>query len=116
MEAPAGTLIVYATAPGSVADDGDGRNGVFTGHLLKQMRQPGLEVDRMLRLTRKDVMTETGRKQVPWSSSSLTGVFYFKEGTVQKQSPAIKKAPLTSPPSPKGRRSISTEDIAEPPR
>lgn len=30
MDAPKGSLIAYATAPGSVAGDGDGRNGIYT--------------------------------------------------------------------------------------
>jgi len=33
-EGPPGPLIVYATAPGGVALDGEGRNGIFTKHLL----------------------------------------------------------------------------------
>jgi uncharacterized caspase-like protein len=33
-----GSLIAYATAPGSVAADGTGRNGVYTTHLLHNMR------------------------------------------------------------------------------
>lgn len=36
-----GTLIAYATADGQVADDGSGRNGVYTEQLLKQLRTNG---------------------------------------------------------------------------
>jgi len=77
MDAPTGTFIAYATAPGSVAADGDGRNGIFTKHLLKNMKSPGLSIERVLKLTRNEVMAETGNKQVPWQASSLTGDFYF---------------------------------------
>src|SRR5687768_16571043 len=38
VEAPAGTLIAFSTAPGSVAADGTGRNGLYTRHLLEQMK------------------------------------------------------------------------------
>ena len=36
-----GTLIAFATADGQVADDGTGRNGVYTEHLLRQLRTHG---------------------------------------------------------------------------
>jgi uncharacterized caspase-like protein len=37
---PPGSIIVYATSAGSTASDGEGRNGVFTGELLKQLKTP----------------------------------------------------------------------------
>lgn len=77
MDAPKGSLIAYATAPGSVAAEGIGRNGVYTKHLLKHMQIPGLAVEQVLKRTRIEVMNETGDKQVPWESSSLIGNFYF---------------------------------------
>ena len=45
MEAPVGTLVAFATAPGSVAADGDGANGLYTQHLLNAMNQPGLRIE-----------------------------------------------------------------------
>lgn len=71
VEAPIGSLVVYSTAPGSVADDGDGRNGIFTGHLLEQLRTPGLSLQETVRRTRAAVVKATERAQVPWESSSL---------------------------------------------
>jgi lipid-binding SYLF domain-containing protein len=78
MDAPKGSLIAYATAPGSVAADGTGRNGIYTKYLLKYMRETGLPIESVLKKVRIDVMEETGDKQVPWESSSLRGDFYFK--------------------------------------
>lgn len=40
--APTGSFISYATAPGQVASDGDGKNGLYTEKLLKHMTTPGL--------------------------------------------------------------------------
>jgi hypothetical protein len=77
VEAPRGSLVVYATAPGSIAADGKGRNGIFTGALLEHIAKPGVDVEIMLRDVRRDVMAETDNKQVPWSSSSLTTAFFF---------------------------------------
>lgn len=78
MDAPSGSLIAYATAPGEVAADGTGRNGIFTKHLLKHMQTPGLTIERVLKRVRVDVTRETFERQVPWESSSLRGDFYFK--------------------------------------
>jgi hypothetical protein len=77
MDAPTGTLIAYATAPGSTAIDGDGRNGLYTKHLLGNLAAPGLKIEDVLKRVRVGVMEETKKFQVPWESSSLTGDFYF---------------------------------------
>jgi formylglycine-generating enzyme required for sulfatase activity len=77
VEAPRGSLVVYATAPGSVAAEGRGRNGIFTGALLEHIKTPGLEVREMLTRVRRDVMEASGGEQTAWDSSSLTGSFYF---------------------------------------
>jgi len=79
--APSGTLIAYATAPGSVASDGDGRNGLYTQELLKAMRQPALKIEDVFKLVRSGVQSLTNGVQVPWESSSLVGDFYFLLGT-----------------------------------
>jgi len=77
IDAPTGTLIAYATAPGSVANDGPGENGVYTGELIKAMVQPGLKIEDVFKQVRSAVREATGGKQVPWESSSLEGDFYF---------------------------------------
>lgn len=79
MDAPTGSLISYATAPGSVASDGAGRNGLFTQHLLKNIATPGLPITEVFMRVRQGVVQETKKKQVPWESSSLIGQFYFSE-------------------------------------
>jgi formylglycine-generating enzyme required for sulfatase activity/uncharacterized caspase-like protein len=79
MDAAQGTLVAFATAPGAVALDGDGRNGVYTKHLLKQVRQPGVPVELMFKEVRNGVIEETREKQTPWEASSLRGAnFYFR--------------------------------------
>ena len=77
MDAPSGTLIAYATAPGSVASDGSGRNGLYTQELLKQMRTSGLGIEDVFKRVRISVRAATQQKQTPWESSSLVGDFYF---------------------------------------
>lgn len=77
MDAPMGTIIIYSTSPGTVAADGEGRNGTFTKHLLENIKSPGLDINGILINTRKAVIDETKGKQIPWESSSLTDYFYF---------------------------------------
>jgi uncharacterized caspase-like protein len=80
MDAPKGSLIAYATAPGSVANDGKGRNGIFTKYLLGNIQIPDITIERILKNTRTSVLKETKNQQVPWESSSLTGDFFFIHG------------------------------------
>lgn len=77
VKAPRGTYVAYATAPGSVAVDGDGVNSPFTLALTESMRQPGLTLEAVLKLTRAKVETETKGAQLPFDSSAITGDFYF---------------------------------------
>jgi hypothetical protein len=77
MDAPRGTLIAYATAPGKVAQDGDGANSTYTTALLKALGEPGLPVESVFKRVRAEVARVTGDNQVPWEASSLTGDFYF---------------------------------------
>src|SRR6266851_6006840 len=77
MDAPAGILIAYSTAPGAVAADGTGRNSPYTEALTHAMREMHEPVEQVFKHVRVGVMTATSGKQVPWESSSLTGDFYF---------------------------------------
>jgi uncharacterized caspase-like protein len=73
MEAARGSLVAFATAPGSVAADGTGRNGTYTKHLLLSLEQPEVEVERVFKRVAQGVSAETRGRQIPWISSSLTG-------------------------------------------
>ena len=77
MDAPKGTIIAYATSPGSVAADGSGRNGVYTKHLLKSLGSSGMSVYDLFRETGLGVMQETGEKQIPWVSSTPVQRYYM---------------------------------------
>lgn len=77
LDAAKGTLIAYATAPGSVAADGSGRNGVYTRNLLLALQQPDSDIGRVFARTRAGVARDTNNQQIPWESTSLIGDFYF---------------------------------------
>ena len=77
MNAPSGSLIAYATSPGTTASDGTGKNGLYTSALLKHLTTPGITILEMFQRVRATVMEESGERQVPWESTSLRGNFYF---------------------------------------
>jgi hypothetical protein len=78
MEAPSGTFIAYAAAPGQTAHDGaKGANGVFTGELVKAMAEPGVPLEQMYKRVIAGVRAATHQHQVPWSEASIQGDFYF---------------------------------------
>ena len=99
MDSPKGSLIAYATAPGDVAADGDGRNGVFTKHLLEQMQKPGVQVEQVFKQVTQAVHAETRQRQTPFMTSSLLGDFYFKPASAAASAttPAPKPAPAPAP-------------------
>lgn len=82
VEAPLGSMIAFSTAPGGVAlDNPSEKNSLYTKHLLASMQSPGLPVELLFKQVRLGVARETGRVQVPWESSSLTGEFCFVRDT-----------------------------------
>ena len=75
-----GTLVVYGTAPGSVASDNvQGRNGLFTEALLAELNRPGLEAAEMMRRVTRRVREASRYTQSPWISASYVLPFYFTE-------------------------------------
>ena len=78
MKRARGSFIAYATAPGSVASDGSGRNGLYTQELLKALRKPTLTIEQVFKDVRMNVLRLSGEKQFTWDSSNIVGEFYFK--------------------------------------
>jgi uncharacterized caspase-like protein len=77
MDAPSGSLLAYATAPGQVAEDGAGRNSPYTAALLRHLPTRGLKVEDVFKRVRTDVERATRKAQTPWEATSLKGDFYF---------------------------------------
>jgi hypothetical protein len=89
INAPQGTLIAYATAPGKTAADGTGAHGLYTSELLRALDLPGLPVEEVFKRVRVQVSRASGGAQTPWEASSLIGSFSFREA-----------APVASPGAP----------------
>lgn len=72
MDAPPGTIISFATAPGQVAFDGEGSNGVYTSALLEYLPAFDVEIKDVFTNVRNSVVLKTNKVQLPWESTSLT--------------------------------------------
>jgi len=77
MNAATGSLVAFATSPGSTAADGGGRNGVYTKHLIASLKEE-TDILKVFQKTRAGVVKETAGRQTPWESISLIGDFHFR--------------------------------------
>jgi hypothetical protein len=77
--APSGTFLAFATAPGSVAADGSGKNGLYTQEILKAISIPGNGIEDVFKEVRRNVYKLSNEQQTPWENSSIFDDFYFKK-------------------------------------
>jgi uncharacterized caspase-like protein len=99
MRAPEGTLISYATQPGSVARDGSDGNSPYTSALAAAIRKPGQDIFQTFNAVGLAVKQVTAGSQQPWvSSSPIAGNFYFAGQSAGGQATAPPPA-ATAPPA-----------------
>jgi hypothetical protein len=97
MRAPEGTLISYATQPGSVAQDGSDGHSPYTKALAATIKRAGLDIFQTFNQVGLAVKRETGGAQQPWvSSSPIDGTFYFV-APAPTAAPPIATAPQQQP-------------------
>ncbi len=84
LDAPSGTFLAYATAPGNVAGDGDSAsgNGLYTQYLLQELKKPQARIEDVFKRVRFAVRKASDGKQIPWESTSLEDDFQFNDGRV----------------------------------
>ena len=85
-DAPPGSILSYATAPGNVASDGAGGNGLFTENLLREMRNPEAKIEDVFKRVRLKVRLSSKGQQIPWESTSLEEDFYFNAAGIDPKS------------------------------
>jgi hypothetical protein len=91
-DAPVGSLLAYATSPGNVASDGEGQNGLYTEHLVRELGRRGTRVEDALKRVRLNVRLASNGAQIPWETTSLEGdVFIFNSGTGKLSEAEIEK-------------------------
>jgi hypothetical protein len=114
VDAARGTLVAYATAPGSVAADGEGKNGLYTEELLAALGEPGLKVEEVFKRVRINVARRSKGAQTPWESSSLTGDLVINV-TVNVTTAAVATPPAgASAPDREGLFWMSIKDTNDP--
>ena len=77
MSAPSRTLIAYAAAPGQIAADGSGMNGLYALHLLQNLRVPDLSAESLFKRVRDGVERDSKLAQTPWNISMIEDDFVF---------------------------------------
>lgn len=88
IDAPPGTVVAFSTAPGSVAADGSGRNGLYTKHLLANLTKPGTRIEDAFKQVRVAVRAESSGRQTPWESTSLESELVLKSAPKPPPKPA----------------------------
>ena len=99
LDAPMGTFIAFATAPGRTAADG-GSHGLYTEQLLKAIQEPGLKLEETFKRVLSEVRQVSNGQQIPWTASSVEGDFYFQAGPKAAEEAAAAPAPLPAPTPP----------------
>ena len=97
LDAPTGTFIAFATAPGRSAADGVSGNGLYTEQLLSVIRIPGLKLEDAFKRVLTGVRRASRDRQIPWTASSIEGDFYFRPGTGQSSSAVPEAGPASLP-------------------
>jgi hypothetical protein len=90
---PADSIIVFATSAGSTAADGTGRNGLFTTHLLNNLKTPGIAVDEVFKRTGSDVARVSNRTQIP----AVYNQFFETAYLGNKPEPQVSVTPQPTP-------------------
>ncbi|WP_213742173.1 caspase family protein [Bradyrhizobium sp. dw_411] len=73
------SLVVFAAKHGETALDGEGGNSPFAVAMVQRIATPGVEINKIFRLVRDDVMEATAGRQEPYTYGSLPGKedFFF---------------------------------------
>ena len=86
VDAPPGTFMAFATAPGNVADDGDEKseNGLYTRHLLAELKRQDSRIEDVFTRVKLQVQQSSRGRQIPSESTNLAEDFSFDKGFVSE--------------------------------
>ncbi|PJI97044.1 caspase domain-containing protein [Acidovorax sp. 69] len=97
IDAIPGTFLAYATAPGNVADDGEGSNGLYTTYLLQELAKPTTRIEDVFKRVRLQVRKKSNGSQIPWESTSLEEDFVFNDDRGPGETLALARPPKPKP-------------------
>ena len=109
VDSASGTLIAYATEPGSVAADGTGDHSPYTAALLEHLETPSLSVQDLFTEVTASVLKRTGERQKPWTHSSLSKIVRLVPGGESETTAAV---PLTAQASEPASTRLTAEQLA----
>jgi hypothetical protein len=86
-----GSIIAQSADEGETSSDNPkGNNGLYTACLIRYMKEPGLTINEVFQLARREVMEKSKNAQNPIEFNQLVGNFYFIPPSVGKPSSAVK--------------------------
>ena len=85
VRAPRGMIIGFATSPGRVAFDGDGKNSPYTDALLRHISTPDITIEDLFKRVRNTLNSSTGERQISWEHTSLMRDFYFNSSAISNE-------------------------------
>jgi len=91
---------LFASAPGTVAQDGKGRNGVFTQELLKYLGQAGLTMPDLYEAVSNGVLVATDNKQEVYHEGDMLARFSLVPSPVVATTPPEQLAQVQVRPIP----------------
>ncbi len=112
VRAPAGIIVAYSASPGMVAMEPEGKFGLYTNELVKQIRTPGQNILEVFEKTKTGVKARSSEQQIPWDSSALTWQFYFNSDGESVAINAPEKTPAVSNPVRSRKPKVSPKEQA----
>ena len=91
-DAPADSLLAYATSPGNVAADGNGgKHGLYTENLLREFSARETRIEDAFKRVRLNVRLASRGQQIPWESTSLESDIFLFPGARKLGEEALEK-------------------------
>jgi len=95
--APGSQYIIFATAEGKTADDGNGRNSPFAEALVNHIKSSTKKITDMMQDVTNEVAAATHERQIPWTAGNLRRDFYFNSGALTVEAKTTASLPLQTP-------------------
>lgn len=90
-------FVAFATQPGNISYDGNGKLSPFTKAIAKHISTPAQGISDLMIQVRNDVEKLTLGQQTPWEQTSLKKQFYFNPRSVQLPNEKIASLDLGVP-------------------
>jgi uncharacterized caspase-like protein len=91
---PLSSIVVYSTSAGRIAQDGTGRNSIFTEELVQHLRTPRIDISEVIRRTGEAVQSRNEGAQIPAIYSQFFGFLcLLEEEEIEGEEPDISYLP-----------------------